>query len=125
MTPPIIRPGCPRRPLPTGRGRRHPLNGPCHHRRDPPIASATAMRMTKILTETERKRQDKSVRCAEKHRRRARTLWLRRLIRPVPAARPTAEAAQGGKCLSSGWVQAIFMSAAPPRGECRLVTGHD
>jgi hypothetical protein len=66
------------------------------------------MRMTKILTETERKRQGKSARCAEKHRRRARTRQLRGLIRPVPADRAAKDAGWGKKCLSSASVQADF-----------------
>ena len=73
-----------------------------HPRRDPPIASATAMRMTAIRTQTERKRQDRSVRRAEKNRRRARTRRLRGLIRPVPAACATEDAGWGEKSLSSG-----------------------
>ena len=42
------------------------------------------------------------------------------LIRPVPAACATADAAQDGKCLSSGQVQAIFKSNGTPLGECRF-----
>lgn len=57
------------------------------------------MRVTTIRTQTERKRQDRSARCAEKHRRRARTRQLRGLIPTVPAARPAAEAAQGENML--------------------------
>lgn len=77
------------------------------------------MRVTAIQAKTERKWQDRSVRCAEKHRRRARTKWLGRLIRSAPAARPTAEAVQGGKCLSSPSIQASITSDATPLGECR------
>lgn len=58
----------------------------------PPIAGANVMRMTAIQAQTERTRQDRSAGCAEKHYRRDRTRRLRGLIRPVPAARPTAEA---------------------------------
>jgi hypothetical protein len=78
------------------------------------------MRMTAIRAQTERKRQDRSARCAEKHRRRARTRRLRGLIRPVPAPRPVAGDTQGGKYLYSDWIQAIFTSAATPLGECRF-----
>lgn len=39
-----------------------------HLRRDPPIASATALRVTAIRTQTERKLQDGSARRAEKRR---------------------------------------------------------
>jgi hypothetical protein len=59
------RPPCPRHHLPTGRGGRHRPDGvrhPCCH---PPIESATAMRVTAILTQTERRRHDRSTRCAE------------------------------------------------------------
>ena len=58
-------------------------------RRHPPIASATAMRMTAIRTQIKRKRQDRSVRHAEKRRRRAmdarftgRSAQLRAFARP-------------------------------------------
>ena len=67
----------PRHYLSTGRGGRHRPDGTHHPRRDPPIASATAMRMTAIHAQAQRKRQDRSVRCAEKHQRRARTRRLR------------------------------------------------
>ena len=78
--------------------------------------------MTAIHAQTERKRQDRSVRCAEKHRRRARTRRLRGLIRPVPAACATEDTGWGEKCLSSGQNQAIFTSASMPLGQCRLKT---
>ena len=64
-------------------------------------------------------RQDRSARCAEKHRRRARKQRLRGLIHPVSAACATAGAAQGGKRLSSGRFLPIFMSDGTPLGECR------
>ena len=92
-----------------------------HPRRDPPIASANAMRMTAIHAQTERKRQDRSVRCAEKHRRRAKTRRLRCLIRPVSAACATEDTGWGEKCLSSGQNQTLFTSASMPLGECRLL----
>lgn len=75
------------------------------------------MHMTAIQAETERNRLNRSVRCAEKHRRRARTPRLRSLIRPVPAPRSVTGDTQGGKYLYSGWIQAIFTSAATPLGE--------
>ena len=65
------RPPRPRHHLPAGRGGRHRPDGPRHPRRDPPPSSATAMRMTEIKAQTERKRHDRSARRAEKHRRRA------------------------------------------------------
>ena len=101
------------------RGRHRP-DGPRHHRRHPPIASDSVMRMTAIHVQTERKRQDGSVRRAEKHRRRSRTVPLRGLIRPVFAACAALDAAQGEKRLSGGRIQAIFASAGAPLGECRL-----
>ena len=111
----------PRHYLPTGRGGRHRPDGARHPRRPPPIASATAMRMIAIHAQTERKRLDRSVRCAEKHRRRARTRRLRGLIRPVPEACATKDADWGEKCLSSGQNHAIFTSTSMPLGECRSV----
>jgi 5-methylcytosine-specific restriction endonuclease McrA len=57
------------------------------------------MRMTAIHAQAERKRQDRSARRAEKHRRRARTWLFRDLIRPVPAARPTRRRRSGQKIL--------------------------
>ncbi len=68
------------------------------------------MRMTAIHVQTERKRQDGSVRRAEKHRRRSRTVPLRGLIRPVFAACAASDAAQGAKRLSGGRIQATLAS---------------
>ena len=76
--------------------------------------------MTAIHAQTERKRLDGSVRRAEKHHRRARTRRFRGLIRAVSAACSTTAAAQGGKRLSGGRIQAIFTSDGTPLGECRL-----
>jgi len=78
------------------------------------------MRMTAIHAQTERKRQDRSARCAEKYRCRDRTRQFRGLIRPISAACATAGAAQGEKRLSSAWIQAIFSSNSMPLGECRF-----
>ena len=97
------RPRRPPRPchhLPTGRGGSDRPDGARHPRRHTPIASASVMHMTAIHAQTERKRQDRSARCAEKHHRRARTRRLRGLIRSVPAAGPAAGPTQDGKCLS-------------------------
>ena len=106
--------------LPGGRGRRHRSDGPRHPRRYPPIASATAMRMIAIHAQTERKRLDRSVRCAEKRRRQASTLRIRGPIHPVPAVCATADAGRGEKRLSRGRLQAILTSVGRPLGECRL-----
>ena len=85
--------------LPSGRDSRHRPDGPRHPRRDPPPSSASVMRMTAIHAQTERIRQDRSARRAEKHHRQARSWRLRALIPTVPAARPATETAQGGKML--------------------------
>jgi hypothetical protein len=114
------RPSRPHHHLPTGRGGRHRSDGARHPRRHPPIASASVMRMTATHAQTERKRQDRSVRCAEKHRRRSRTRQSRCLIRLAPEACTVADAAQDKKRLSSGRIQAIFASEGRPLGECRL-----
>lgn len=58
------------------------------------------MRMTAIHAQTERKRQDRSTRCAEKRSCRARTRRLRGLIRPVPGVSTTEDAGRGEKRLS-------------------------
>ena len=78
------------------------------------------MRMIAIHAQTERKRLDRSVRCAEKRRPWARKQRLRGLIRPDPAVCATAGAACGRKSLSSARIQAIFTSNDTPLGECRL-----
>lgn len=77
------------------------------------------MRMIAIHAQTERKRLDRSVRCAEKRRPWARKQRLRGLIRPDPAVCATAGAACGRKSLSSARIQAIFTSNDTPLGECR------
>ncbi len=76
--------------------------------------------MIAIHAQTERKRLDRSVRCAEKRRPWARKQRLRGLIRPDPAVCATAGAACGRKSLSSARIQAIFTSNATPLGECRI-----
>ena len=111
--------------LPTGRGGRHRPDGARRPGRDPPIASTSVMRVTAIHAQTERKRQDKSVRCAEKHRRRAKTGRPRGPIRPVPTARATADAGRGAKRLSSARIQAFSASECIPLGECREKNGQE
>ena len=76
------------------------------------------MCMTAIHAQTERKRQDRSARCAEKHRFRARTQRFRGLIRPVSAACATACVPRGKKRLSSGRIQAILATKVTPLEEC-------
>jgi len=114
------RPSRPRHHLPAGRGGRHRPDGARSPRRDPPIASATAMRMTAILAQTERKQQDRSVRCAEKHRRRAGMMRTPGLIRPNPSVCPTADAARDEKRLLNWQNQAILPLDSMPLGECRV-----
>lgn len=116
------RPSRPHHHLPTARRSRQRPDGARYPRRHPPPSSANAMRMTATNAQTERKWQDRSVRCAEKRRRRARTRWLRGPIHPVPAARPTAEAVPGGTCLSCGQNQTTFASNATLLRECRIRT---
>jgi cytochrome P450 len=82
------------------------------------------MRMIAIHAQTERKRLDRSVRCAEKRRPWARKQRLRGLIRPDPAVCATAGAACGRKSLSSARIQAIFTSNDTPLGECRYPPDH-
>jgi len=77
------------------------------------------MHMTAIHAQPERKWQDRSIRCAEKLRRRARTRLLCGLIRAVSAACAASDAAQGEKHLSGGRIQAILTSEGRPLGECR------
>ena len=76
--------------------------------------------MTAIEAETERNRLNRSARCAEKHPRRARTRQLRGLIPTVPAARPTAEAAQGGTMLVQRLDSGDIHLSHNALGECRI-----
>ena len=78
------------------------------------------MRVTAIQTRTERKRQDRSVRCAEKHLWRAKKPRVHGLNRPVPAACATADATRGEKNLSSTQIQAMLTSVSSLLGECRI-----
>lgn len=66
------------------------------------------MRMTPIHAQTERERQDRFARRAEKRRCRSRRRRLRHLIRLVPAVCATAGAALGEKRLPGGQVPMIF-----------------
>ena len=88
--------------------------------------------MTAIHAQTERKRQDRSVGRAEKHRRRSRTVPLRGLIRPVFAACAASDAAQGAKRLSGGRIQATLASEgtatwgmSDKAASCRTVADND
>jgi hypothetical protein len=68
------------------------------------------MRVIAIQAKNEGKRQDRSARYTEKHRRRDRTRRFRGLIPSVSGACATAGAAQDEKGLSSGRIKAIFTS---------------
>ena len=117
---------CPRHPsrprnyLPTGRGGRHRPDGARHPRRHPPIASATAMRVTAIWAKTQRKRLDRSVRRAEEQGRRASTARIRGGFRPNPGVFATADTARGEKRLIVGQRLATVQSDGRPLGECRV-----
>ena len=76
--------------------------------------------MNGIRIQTERKQQDRSVRPAEKRRRRATMMQVLGPIRPVPGAWATTDAAQGEKSLFNWQNQAILTSPGTPLGECRL-----
>lgn len=78
-----------------GRHCRHRPDDAHHPCRHPPIASATAIRMTTLRTQAGRKRRDRSAYCAEKHRRRDRTRRFCGLIRPAQEASAIADAGQG------------------------------
>ena len=78
------------------------------------------MCMTEVQAKTERKRRDKSARCAEKRRRRAGMLRVCGPIRPTWEVRATTDASWGGKRLIRWRSQAIFSSEGRPLGECRL-----
>jgi hypothetical protein len=103
-----------------GRGGRHRPDGARHPYCYPPPSSASVMLITAIQAQTEQKRQDKSARCAEKHRHRARTWRLRRLIHPSSPPCAPNDAAQGEKGLSSGRLQATLTPDGTPLGEYRL-----
>lgn len=93
---------------------------PHHSCRHSPIMSDTVMSVTAIQTRTERKPQDKSVRRAEKLRRRA---GMARLCGPINRHSGTLTiAAELGraKLLVMRQDQANLPSSGMPRGECRF-----
>ena len=75
------------------------------------------MRVTAIQAQTERKQQDRSIRHAEKRRRRARMMRVRGPIRPVPGVCATTDTAQGEKRLVNWRNQAILATDGRPLGE--------
>ena len=78
------------------------------------------MRLIAIRTQTERKRQDRSVRPAEKRRCRAGTLRVHGPIRPTSGVCAITDAAWGEKHLFNWQNQAILASDGRPLGECRF-----
>jgi hypothetical protein len=78
------------------------------------------MRMTAIHAQTERKRQDRFVRHAEKRRRRAVTLLVRGPIRKARGVCANTDTAQGEKRLFNWQIQANVTSSGRPLGECRI-----
>jgi glutathione S-transferase len=80
------------------------------------------MRVTAIQAKTERKRQDKSARCAEKLRCRAGMTRVRGLIRPTPGVWATADTARSERRLINWQDQAILLADGSPLGECRMIT---
>jgi len=99
-----------------GRGGRHRPDGARHTRRHPPIASACAMRMTGIEAQTERKRQDRSARCAENHHHRSTTRRLRGLIHPAPEACVFAYATRGKNACPAVGFRRSWRQKAPHLG---------
>jgi hypothetical protein len=126
-----LRPACdpgthraprPRHHFPTCRGGGHRPHGQGHPDCDPPPPSATFMCVTVILTQTEQKRQDRSVHRAEKRRHRARMMRVFGPIRPNSSVWAHASAVHGPKRLISSRNQAMLTSNGRPPGECRLLT---
>jgi hypothetical protein len=77
------------------------------------------MRSTAILTQTEQKRLERSVRQAEKRGRRAWMARIRGLIRPTQGVSTTADTAMGKKLLN-GQNHATLLSDGRPLGEYLL-----
>ena len=111
------RPPRPRHHLPAGRGGRHRPDGPRHPRRDPPPSSATAMRMTEIKAQTERKRQDRSARRAEKPDQRTGMIHVRCLIFPTPGVQQGCHATRSQKRCLIGWVTLTPTKSLQPRNQ--------
>jgi hypothetical protein len=84
-----------------------------------PPSSASVMCVIAILTEAERKRQDRSIHRAEERRRRARMMRFRGPPCPHSSVLTHASAAQGPKRLISKRNQSNLPSSGKPLGECR------
>ena len=85
------------------------------------MTNASVMRMTAIHIQTERKQQNRSARCDEKHRCRDRTRRFRGLICPVSVACAPTGAAQDEKRLSSAPIKALLASNGTPLGGPRKI----
>ena len=83
------------------------------------------MRVTAILTATERKRQDRSVHRAEERRRRAKMMRVCGPTCPHSSVWAHASAVQAPKRLINKRKLAILTSNGMPLGECRLKTYMD
>jgi hypothetical protein len=82
------------------------------------------MRMTLKLPESERKRQDRSVRRAEKRGRRTKMMYVRRPSRPLFAGLAEVDTARGTKHLISRRNQTNFPSDGRQLGECLTKENH-
>ncbi len=80
------------------------------------------MRMTAIRTQTERKRQDRSVRHAEKRRCRAGTLRVHGPIHPTSGAGAIADAAWGENACSTGKIRRSWRQTAGHLGNVGLMS---
>lgn len=83
------------------------------------LASGALNDMIAIRIQIKRKRQEGSVRHAEKRHCRAGTLWVHGPIRPTSSAFATKDTAQGEKHLFDWENQAILKSDGRPLGECQ------
>jgi hypothetical protein len=80
------------------------------------------MRVNRIRIQTERKPQDRSVRCAEKRRHQARRRRVRGPIRRAPGVCATTDTVQSEKRLFNSQNQTILTSDGRPLGVCRVMT---
>ncbi len=119
------RPPRPRHHLPIGRGRRHRRHGPGHPCRHPSIAGAAVMCMTLKLPESERKRQDRFVRRADKRVCSTKLTQRRGPIHPHSSVPATEDEAWRAEHLNSRQNQATFTSSGKPLGETRLSVQRD
>jgi len=82
------------------------------------------MRVNAIQPQTERNRQDRFVRRAEKLSRKGRMLQVRAPIRPVPGVCAAADTTRGENHLSNGRNQEILLPSGRSLGEHRLKLFH-